>query len=147
MKNQILFSLCAIFSSTLAISKRDEFDPSNYASEDVITRDVAVIGGGATGVYSAINLRAKNKSVVVVEKEAVLGGHVNSYTDPTTGISVDYGTQVFWNSTFSAYSYVPCDFSNRLAQSLYRFNFQPFFAAFSSTTTMLILHYNSFCSH
>jgi hypothetical protein len=37
--------------------------------------------------------------VVLVEKEAVLGGHINTYTDDRTGVTVDYGVQAFWNSS------------------------------------------------
>lgn len=75
------------------------FDVTQYDAQDVIVRDVAVIGGGSSGTYGAVNLHAKGQSVVLIEKEAVLGGHVNTYTDPTTGVTVDYGVQVFWNST------------------------------------------------
>jgi heterodisulfide reductase subunit A-like polyferredoxin len=99
MKAPLSFSLCGSLLFKLALTT-SEFDPANYAAKDIITRDVAVIGGGSSGVYAAINLRAKGKSVVVVEKEPALGGHTNSYTDPATNISVDYGVQAFWNSKF-----------------------------------------------
>lgn len=39
------------------------------------------------------------QSVVLAEKEAVLGGHINTYTDDRTGVTVDYGVQAFWNSS------------------------------------------------
>ncbi|KAF9693635.1 hypothetical protein EKO04_008562 [Ascochyta lentis] len=84
-------------SSVLAGGTKDPFNPKNYASKDVITRDVAVIGGGSTGTYAAINLQSLGKSIVLVEKENVLGGHTNTYTDPSTGTVVDYGVQAFWN--------------------------------------------------
>ncbi|KAF7594008.1 hypothetical protein BBP40_010286 [Aspergillus hancockii] len=67
------------------------FDPSQYNTEDIITRDVGIIGGGSAGTYAAIRLRQLNQSVVVVEQNDHLGGHVNTYTDPTTGTAVDYG--------------------------------------------------------
>ncbi|KAL5361326.1 hypothetical protein BJX96DRAFT_151736 [Aspergillus floccosus] len=76
---------------------QDIFHPNYYASEDVITRDVAVIGGGSSGTYGAINLRRRGQSVVLVEKEAVLGGHTNTFTDPATGTAIDYGVQAYWN--------------------------------------------------
>ena len=84
----------------LALADRmiHSFDPKNYASKDVITREVAVIGGGSTGTYAAVNLQDLGKTVVVVEKEAILGGHTNTYINPETGTSVDYGVQTFWNS-------------------------------------------------
>ena len=92
---KVLYLTCV--SLTLWVTA-DQFDPSTYASKDVITRDVAVIGGGSTGTYAAVNLQYLGKSIVLVEKENVLGGHTNTYTDHATGITVDYGLQAFWNS-------------------------------------------------
>lgn len=100
MKASISVFICSGIASAFALSERDEFDPANYASDDIITRDVAVIGGGVTGTYGAINLQIAGKSVVLIEKEGVLGGHTNTYIDPVTNISVDYGVQAFWNSMF-----------------------------------------------
>ncbi|EKG15718.1 Pyridine nucleotide-disulfide oxidoreductase [Macrophomina phaseolina MS6] len=62
---------------------------------EVITRDVAVIGGGSTGTFAAIKLRDLNHTVVVIEKEDHLGGHVNTYTDVETGQTLDYTVVVF----------------------------------------------------
>lgn len=76
--------------------------------EETIFRDVAIIGGGASGTYAAIKLRDQGKSVILIEKESVLGGHTNTYRDPKTGISVDYGVQVFHNQK------IVKDFFNRL---------------------------------
>jgi len=64
---------------------------------NTIIRDVAIIGGGASGTFSAIRLRDEGKSVILIEKEDVLGGHVNAYEDPVTGVTVDYGVQVYHN--------------------------------------------------
>ena len=100
MKTVIVLSIFSGLFSVLALEKRDEFDPQNYASDDVIARDVAIIGGGATGTYGAINLREVGRSVVVVERNAELGGHTETYIDPTTGTPADYGVQAFWNSKF-----------------------------------------------
>lgn len=77
------------------------FDPSSYDEEDVIRRDVAVIGGGASGTYGAITLGDLGKSVVLVERASRLGGHENTYTDPATGTSVDYGVQAYYNISVS----------------------------------------------
>ena len=42
-------------------------------SDGVISRDVAIIGGGASGAHAAVRLREDfNKSVVVVEKKSRL---------------------------------------------------------------------------
>lgn len=61
----------------------------------VITRDVAIIGGGSTGTYAAIQLRDLGKSVVVVEAADRLGGHTQTYTDPGTGATIDIGVVVW----------------------------------------------------
>lgn len=87
----------------------------------LLFKDVVVIGGGASGTYAAIRLRDdENKSVAVIEKQSILvrkpqyqnlyrvsrrpinqniqGGHVDSWTDPETGIAYDYGVKSFIDS-------------------------------------------------
>jgi hypothetical protein len=61
----------------------------------VIRRDVAVIGGGSAGTYTAVRLGDLGKSVVVVEAKDRLGGHTETYHDPATGGTVDIGVIVF----------------------------------------------------
>ncbi|AGZ38854.1 NAD(P)/FAD-dependent oxidoreductase [Actinoplanes friuliensis] len=68
---------------------------SVLGSDSIITRDVAVIGGGATGTYAAIRLRDMGKSVAVIETADRLGGHTHTYTDPATGGKVDIGVIVW----------------------------------------------------
>lgn len=74
-------------------SVRDE----DYQENDIITRDVCVVGGGSGGTYAATRLSQLGQSVVVIEKESLMGGHTNTYTDPATGQTVDYGVVVFHN--------------------------------------------------
>jgi NAD(P)-binding Rossmann-like domain len=74
-----------------------EFEPSSYAERDVLYRDVAVIGGGSTGTYGAIKLLDMGRSVAVVERAAVFGGHENTYIVPETGFPIDFGVQSYWN--------------------------------------------------
>ena len=64
---------------------------------NAIVRDVCVIGGGSAGTYTAINLRLQGQSVVVIEKQGQLGGHTQTYTDPTTGGHDDIGV-VYWHN-------------------------------------------------
>ncbi|PQE15147.1 amine oxidase flavin-containing superfamily protein [Rutstroemia sp. NJR-2017a BVV2] len=66
---------------------------------EFIERDIVIIGGGSTGTYSAIRLLDSGKSVVIVEKDYQLGGHTNTFTDPTTGLTNDYGVVVFQNTS------------------------------------------------
>ncbi|GAB1312816.1 Beta-cyclopiazonate dehydrogenase [Madurella fahalii] len=98
MKSCMLLAVSSVpLSSALASRRTNQFDPESYASRDVITRDVAVIGGGSSGTYSAINLLALGKSVVVIERDNRLGGHTSTYVDPATGVTVNYGVQAFYN--------------------------------------------------
>ncbi|KAH8170188.1 NAD(P)-binding rossmann-like domain-containing protein [Sarocladium implicatum] len=62
---------------------------------NTISRDVAVIGGGASGSHAAVWLRDHEKSVVVIEKADQLGGHTNWYQDPETGKVINIGVQAW----------------------------------------------------
>lgn len=81
--------------STNGMSKDTGLDSALFAPEDVIIKDVCIIGGGSSGTYTAIRLRDFNKSVVVVEANNRLGGHAETYKDPETGTSLDIGVIVF----------------------------------------------------
>jgi len=71
-------SLGLIVAAASTPSNRSKFDPCSYAAEDVLVRDVIVIGGGASGTYGAIQLKDAGRSVAVVEKAGRFGGHVNT---------------------------------------------------------------------
>ena len=60
-----------------------------------IERDVCIIGGGAAGTYAALGLRARGRSVIVIERSGRLGGHCETYRDPATGTPIDIGVIVF----------------------------------------------------
>lgn len=64
-----------------------------------ITRDVCIIGGGSSGTYAAIRLQQLGHTVAVVEKQSRLGGHVNTYQDPETGATFDFGVIIYENIT------------------------------------------------
>ncbi|KAJ7219026.1 hypothetical protein B0H12DRAFT_1194124 [Mycena haematopus] len=72
-----------------------------YASTTLpaVTTDVVVIGGGSAGTYTAIRLQQLGKSVFVIEKEDVLGGHTNTFHVPGTNITFDYGVDTFINTS------------------------------------------------
>ncbi|KAM0347194.1 hypothetical protein ACHAO7_011293 [Fusarium culmorum] len=60
--------------------------------------DVAIIGGGATGSYAAVRLREDyGKSVLVIEKENRLGGHVHAYQPEGGDRPINYGVQAYLN--------------------------------------------------
>ncbi|KAI0845063.1 FAD/NAD(P)-binding domain-containing protein [Daldinia vernicosa] len=81
------------FSLVAPVLARDAYAQCRGA--EVITRDVAIVGGGATGTYAAINLKDQGKSIIVVEKQGALGGHASTYHDPTTGTPINYGVQLY----------------------------------------------------
>ncbi|GAB1743436.1 hypothetical protein NU219Hw_g9266t1 [Hortaea werneckii] len=64
---------------------------------EIIERDVCIIGGGSSGTYSAIRLQQMNKTFALIEREDRLGGHVNTYIDPVTKQTLDYGVVVWEN--------------------------------------------------
>ena len=129
----VLGSVSGLITTTLAISS-SRFDPASYAQEDVITRDVIVVGGGASGTYAAVTLGDMGKSVVLVDRAGSLGGHVNTYTDPTTGTTIDYGTTAFLNNT------ITLNFFARLNIPIVTYNFTssipPSYADFTSGTLL-----------
>ncbi len=51
--------------------------------------DVIVVGGGISGLLSALTLSKHGKSVLVLEKDSAVGGNCNSYT--VDGFQVDTG--------------------------------------------------------
>ncbi|MCJ1238349.1 hypothetical protein MMC14_006338 [Varicellaria rhodocarpa] len=66
-------------------------NPADFSPKNVIRRDVCIIGGGSTGTYSAVQLSDMGKSVIIVEAVDRLGGHTETYTDPTTNTTIDIG--------------------------------------------------------
>jgi len=90
-------ALAAFLPATFA-SPTSPYSEASFKPQDIITRDVAVIGGGSSGIYSAIQLLDKGKSVVVVEKKDRVGGHTETYIDPS-GKTIDMGVIVFHNTT------------------------------------------------
>jgi predicted NAD/FAD-binding protein len=91
----LLTLLPALFTILCTLTLADDCINDADFPNNAITRDVCIIGGGSGGTYPAIRLQQMGKSVVVVEKEAVLGGHTNTYIDPVTGAPVDYGVAVW----------------------------------------------------
>lgn len=74
-----------------------DIDLTSFKPEDIISKDVAIVGGGSAGCYSAISLKDKEKSVIVIEKKDRVGGNTETYIDPTTGTPIDIGVLVFHN--------------------------------------------------
>ena len=93
----LIFFQLLISTTLTSLTNAAAIDPTAFPASSTITRDVCIIGGGSSGTYGAIRLSDSGKSVVVVEAQNVLGGHTNTYTDPGTNDTVDYGVQIFHN--------------------------------------------------
>ncbi|KAK4207089.1 hypothetical protein QBC37DRAFT_102491 [Rhypophila decipiens] len=79
-------------------------DPSTFKSSAIRTSDVVIIGGGSSGTYAAVALKRAGKSITLIEKASRLGGHVDTFKDPGTGATFDYGVVAFANrSTVTNY--------------------------------------------
>ncbi|CAJ2501283.1 Uu.00g041360.m01.CDS01 [Anthostomella pinea] len=66
------------------------------AASFIVNKDVVILGGGASGAHAAVRLREDyGKSVIVVENQAQLGGHVETYEDPVTGKPYDFGVNSY----------------------------------------------------
>ncbi|RLL97005.1 hypothetical protein CFD26_106449 [Aspergillus turcosus] len=63
---------------------------------NIIFKDVVIVGGGASGAYAAVRLRDDfGKSIALIEKQSILGGMVDSYVNPKTGVPLDFGVKLF----------------------------------------------------
>lgn len=73
-------------------------DRVNTESDKLVDVDVCIIGGGATGAYAAVRLREDlNTSVLVVEQDIQLGGHVNTYFPSGPDLAIDFGVLAYNN--------------------------------------------------
>ncbi|KAK7968652.1 hypothetical protein PG988_007725 [Apiospora saccharicola] len=66
-------------------SRSSVTDPAGYDPHDICHRDVLVVGGGSSGVYSAIRLRDHGKTVMVAEKQGEARGPRRSLGGPRVG--------------------------------------------------------------
>lgn len=83
-------------SAAIGRSPLVSFDVADYAPDDVIVRDVAIVGGGASGTFAAVRLQQDlNQSVAVVEQKQVLGGHTETYHDPESSTTIEVGVLAF----------------------------------------------------
>ncbi|EXA30009.1 hypothetical protein FOVG_18571 [Fusarium oxysporum f. sp. pisi HDV247] len=60
--------------------------------------DVAVIGGGSSGIHAAIGLKDAGAKVAVIEKKSQIGGHAETYINPDTKIPANIGVVLFENT-------------------------------------------------
>jgi hypothetical protein len=89
-----ILSLSLLASTVTAIPAYN----TGFSNADTIHRDVAIIGGGSSGTYSAISLKDRNISTIVIETQDRLGGHTHTYIDPATSAPIDWGVVIFHNA-------------------------------------------------
>lgn len=92
----LLMLLFYLLTASNAVTPQRDDD---HIGRDTIDRDVIIIGGGSSGTYAAISLDRLGYSVALIEKEPILGGQVNTYHDPISNKTVDFGVLVFSNIT------------------------------------------------
>ncbi|KAL4863592.1 hypothetical protein BDV12DRAFT_206391 [Aspergillus spectabilis] len=64
--------------------------------DDIITRDVCILGGGATGTYAAVQLTERGHTIVIVEPKNRLGGHSDTAYLPD-GNHLDFGIRAYFD--------------------------------------------------
>ena len=79
-------------------TRNASINTGDFSPDDIITRDVCIIGGGASGTYGAIQLHDQGKSVIIVEQKSVLGGQTATYTDPASGNRTEMGVVAWYNN-------------------------------------------------
>ncbi|KAF2097526.1 hypothetical protein NA57DRAFT_41830 [Rhizodiscina lignyota] len=97
MKVRELVSHFFLFTFCFATSVLGTINESAFTASDIITRDVVIIGGGSSGTYTAIRLQQLGKSVALIERKSILGGHVDTFYDPITRQTFDFGVVLFEN--------------------------------------------------
>ncbi|KAJ4123457.1 hypothetical protein NW765_006477 [Fusarium oxysporum] len=60
--------------------------------------DVAIIGGGSSGIHAAVNLKDGGLKVAVIEKDKQIGGHAQTYINPVTKRPTNIGVALFENT-------------------------------------------------
>ena len=69
----------------MAVAKMKKMEPPvAYQPEQEMSKDILVVGGGVTGMTSALEAAGAGYSVVLVEKEAQLGGFQKNVTHNVT---------------------------------------------------------------
>lgn len=95
------------------------FSTDGFNAEDIVTRDVCILGGGATGTYAAVQLRQQGHSVALVEKKNRLGGHAETLYLPSDKY-VNYGVEGYFNNdiTKNFFSQLNVDYEALLPGSI-----------------------------
>lgn len=64
----VMFPVLLVLAGAALTAVATSIDEGTFASSDILTTDVAIIGGGASGTYAAVRLREDlNTSVLLIE--------------------------------------------------------------------------------
>lgn len=68
------------------------FNPNDpiWTDAKIAHHDIAINGGQAGGVYTALRLQQQGRDIALLESGNRLGPDQDTYTDPETGLSIDY---------------------------------------------------------
>ncbi|KAM7194025.1 FAD/NAD(P)-binding domain containing protein [Naviculisporaceae sp. PSN 640] len=91
--------LLSFLGGSLPFTVAAKIDPSKFLSSAIRTSDVVIIGGGSSGTYAAVALKRARHSITLIEKDSRLGGHTDTFKDPATGATFDYGVVALLNRT------------------------------------------------
>ncbi|TVY36652.1 Beta-cyclopiazonate dehydrogenase [Lachnellula occidentalis] len=94
---QKVLLLLSCITSVLSNPQRYEVNGHSHQCDRVISQDISIVGGGSAGTYAAVRLQALGKTVLVIEKTDRLGGNTQTYKDPVSQKSVDYGVRAWHN--------------------------------------------------
>ncbi|TVY91711.1 Beta-cyclopiazonate dehydrogenase [Lachnellula willkommii] len=72
-----------------------EVNGRTYQCHRVISQDISIVGGGSAGTYAAVRLQALGKTVLLIEQTDRLGGNTQTYHDPVSNKTVDYGVRIW----------------------------------------------------
>ncbi len=67
MKLNPLGVICIVLVAAITRTAAHTIDESKFKPADIITRDVAVVGGGAAGAYTAVRVKDHGKTVVLID--------------------------------------------------------------------------------